>query len=577
MTNKLSGQDAMFLNVDLPHAATHITGIYIYDQSPLAGKTLGFREIVRHIESRIDVAPFMRRKIVQVPLSLGYPFWVDDELFDIDFHVRHFALPKPGDWRQFCILVSRIHSRSVDLSRSPWEMYVIEGLDNIEGLPKGSFAILSKTHHAALDGTAGAELTWALHDVAGVAGRPIAVVDKKKPVEPQRAHLTLAQTVSRMLYDNVLSTARMAGPLSRVLPRLPATALRTLGRALSGGKATAPQTRFNADVAAARVWDSVTFDLDDVKKIKAVVPGATVNDAVIAIIGGAMRRYLDSKRELPSKSLIALAPVNTRQDAPAEASGNAISMLMFPMGTDIVDPIERLAAVHDATAESKAIQNAIGAKDLTDIGRFAPPATLGLAGRLGTMMGVGGKGPILLHNCLVTNVPGPNLSLSMLGAKLVYWCGVGPVTDGLSLIWNATSYCGKMFISLTSAPNIVPDPHFLAQCLRASFGEAQAAAAKASKDAALKASQTAPAKGAKSVPAKAAKARPAEPARPEAVKAASPKAAKSKPKAAKSRPKAVAPKPKAPEPRSTTVQPALPDAVKPAPAKSRKATPPVSS
>jgi WS/DGAT/MGAT family acyltransferase len=230
----------------------------------------------------------------------------------------------------------------------------------------------------------------------------------------------------------------------------------------------------------------VTIELDDVKRIKAVVPGATVNDAVIAMVGGAMRRYLLSKHELPPTSLITLAPVNTRgQGTSSEASGNTLSMLKFPLGTDIADPIARLEAVHAATAESKAVQSAIGAKDLTDITKFAPPATLGLAGRLATMMGVGGKGSVVFHNCLVTNVPGPNVPLYMLGAKLVYWCGAGPVTDGLSLLWNPTSYCGKMFISLTSAPNIVPDPGFLADCLKESYEELKAAAAKVAAPAAV--------------------------------------------------------------------------------------------
>jgi WS/DGAT/MGAT family acyltransferase len=520
MTNKLSGQDAMFLNVDLPHAASHITGVYIYDQSGLEGKALGFREIVRHIESRIDASPNMRRKIVQVPFNLGYPFWVDDDLFDIDFHVRHFALPKPGDWRQFCILVSRIHARSMDLSRSPWEMYVIEGLDNIEGIPKGSFAILSKTHHAAMDGTAGAELTWALHDIAGAAGKPVAVVKRDQPVPAQRPATGIIDMLTRMVADHAHATAHIAAPLSRVLPKL---TMQSLTRQLSGKWVSAPQTRFNANVSAPRVWDSVTIELDEVKKIKAAVPGATVNDAVIAMVGGAMRRYLDSKGELPPKSMITLAPVNTRQEGTAStASGNTLSMLRFPLATDIADPIARLEAVHAATAESKAIQSAIGAKDLTDITKFAPPATLGFAGRLATAMGVGGKGPVVFHNSLVTNVPGPNVPLYMLGAKLVYWCGVGPVTDGLSLLWNATSYCGKMFISLTSSPNVVPDPSFLARCLQESFEEMKAAAAEAlAKAASEKAAseKTASAKAKKAVKAGSPKAPSAKVAKAPSAKA----------------------------------------------------------
>lgn len=486
--SKLSGQDALFLKVDRPHAVSHCTMIYIYDPSTVEGQPLGFRDIVRHISERLDVSPVFRRKIVQVPYGLGYPYWVEDELFDIDFHVRHFALPKPGDWRQFCILVSRIHARSVDLARAPWEMYVIEGLDNIEGIPKGSFAILTKSHHAAMDGTAAAELTWALHDLAGAQGKPQAVVPE--PPAPQRPLWGPLDTVSRMLTDNIYGSARMAMPLARVLPKLALAGMRSVARSVLTASSGAPRTRFNTNVTAARVWNSVTLDLAEVKQIKNLVPGATVNDAVLALIGGAMRRYLQDKDELPDKSLVTLAPVNTRQGGEAAASGNTVSILTFPLCTEIEDPLQRLQAVHAATSESKALQSAIGAQDLTNLQKFAPPATLGLAGRLATLMGVGGKGPLILHNCMVTNVPGPNVPLYMLGAKLVYWCGVGPLVDGLSLIWNPTSYCGKMFVSLTSSPNVVPDPDFLGECLEQSYEEMKALVAQSAKAPTAKRSST---------------------------------------------------------------------------------------
>jgi diacylglycerol O-acyltransferase len=471
---KLSGQDALFLHVDRPHAASHGTMIYIYDPSTVSGQRLGFREIVRHIENRLEPTAIQRRKIVQVPFGLGYPYWVEDDLFDIDFHVRHFALPKPGDWRQFCILLSRIHARSVDLSRAPWEMYVIEGLDNIEGIPKGSFAIVTKTHHAAMDGTAAAELTWALHDLADALGKPIPVQDKQELAQASRRTCRITDTVTRMVVDNISASARMAAPLTRVLPKLATYGLRRFAQSLRSSEGGVPRTRFNANVSAQRVWDSVTLDLATVKQIKGMVPGATINDAVLAMIGGAMRRYLQAKDELPEKSLVSMAPVNTRQEG-AERTTNTISILRFPLGTHIEDPLERLQAVQAATAESKAIQNAIGAHELTNLQKFTPPATLGLAGRLATLTGGGGKGPVLLHNCMVTNVPGPNAALYLLGAKLVHWGGMGPLADGMSLIWNPTSYCGKMFISLTSSPNIVPDPEFLVRCLRDSYEEMYAA------------------------------------------------------------------------------------------------------
>ncbi|MCY1406525.1 putative diacylglycerol O-acyltransferase [compost metagenome] len=513
MISKLNGLDAMFLNVDRPHAASHCTMIYIYDQSTVKGQRLGFRDVVRHIEGRLDASPTFRRKIVQVPFGLGYPYWVEDDLFDIDFHVRHFALPKPCDWRQFCILVSRIHARAVDLSRAPWEMYVIEGLDNVEGIPKGSFAILTKTHHAATDGTAAAELTWALHDLVGSRGKSVPVTEKKQPASAKRTRFPYVDTFTRMVTDNVTASARMAVPLARVLPKLATTGVRSFARSLLAGDGGAPRTRFNADVSAKRVWDSVTLDLADIKRIKNLVPGATVNDAVLALIGGGLRRYLVAKDELPAKSLVSLAPVNTRQDASEnQTAGNSVSMLRFPLGTHLDDPLERLQAVQAATSESKTVQQAIGARELTDLQKFTPPATLGLAGRLATATGMGGKGPVVLHNCMVTNVPGPNVPLYMLGAKLVHWGGVGPLVDGLSLIFNPTSYCGKLFISMTSAPNVLPDPEFLCECLNASFEEMkQLADGEVEKVAAKQKVEAKPAKAAK-------KAAPARKARaPKAV------------------------------------------------------------
>jgi diacylglycerol O-acyltransferase len=333
-------------------------------------------------------------------------------------------------------------------------------------------------HHAAVDGTAAAELTWALHDVAGARGKAVSVLRKKPSVVAQSPAPGFVETVTRVLTENVSSAVRMAAPLARVLPKLTLTGLKAIGRALTSPGSGAPRTRFNANIVAGRVFDTVSIDLVEVKRIKDAVPGATVNDAVLAIIGGGLRRYLSAQKELPARSLVALAPVNTRQDAAERTTtGNTISFVTFGLGTDIANPLARLASVQAASTQTKALNNAIGARDLTDISKFAPPATLAFAGRLASLTGLGGKGPAVLHNCIVTNVPGPNVPLYLLGAKLVYWSGVGPVTDGVSLVWAVTSYCGRMFISLTSAPNIVSDPQVLARCVTESFEEMKAAVA----------------------------------------------------------------------------------------------------
>ena len=242
-------------------------------------------------------------------------------------------------------------------------------------------------------------------------------------------------------------------------------------------EAGVPQTRFNQPVSSQRVFESVIFEFAAIKRIRAAVAGATVNDAALAIVGGAMRRYLESKNELPQQSLMALAPVNTREEiAENQTSGNAVSFLTFPLASNTADPLERLETIQAATAQTKAMSAAIGGHDLTDVSKFAPPATLAVAGRVATMLGLGGMGQVVLHNCIVTNVPGPKSELTMLGAKLCYWSGLGPITDGVGALFAVTSFGNRMSISLTSCPEMVPDPAFFGECIRASIAELELAA-----------------------------------------------------------------------------------------------------
>ncbi|MGH6623161.1 MAG: wax ester/triacylglycerol synthase family O-acyltransferase, partial [Burkholderiaceae bacterium] len=465
---KLSGQDALFLHIDQPNAGTHGSMIYIYDQEAVPNHRLRFKQILAHIEERLEVAPFFRRKIVQLPLSLGYPYWALDDKFDINFHVRHSALPKPGDWRQFCIMASRIQSRPVDLSRPPWEMHIIEGLDNIDWLPKGSFAILTKGHHAAMDGSAFAELTWALHDLEAKKGRHVSVVRKAAIPKQEIAPSTLA-LLAQALQDNLMAPLRMAGPAAKVAPKLGAMALARVGRMLSGERLEATKTRFNASVSSQRVFDSAIFEFDQVRAIRAAVPGSTVNDVVLAVIGGALRRYLQARKELPKLTLKAASPVNTRAEKASAAGGNNISVVTFPLSTDISDPLERLRAVHDATVRTKETANAVGAAELTDLSKFAPPATLAFAGRLIALSGLGGAGPYPLHHTAVSNVPGPTVPIYLLGARMRYWSCVAPISDGMGLFHAVTSCDGKLFISPTSTPEMLPDPAHYTQCIRDSF------------------------------------------------------------------------------------------------------------
>ena len=235
---------------------------------------------------------------------------------------------------------------------------------------------------------------------------------------------TFLDTVTRIVVDNVAAPFKLAGPVSRVLPKLSVAAMKMLSRALFAPAGGAPRTRFNQPVSSQRVFESVVFDFATIKRIRAAVPGATVNDVALAIVGGAMRRYLESKKELPAQSLVALSPVNTRQDAgERQTTGNMISFLTFSLASDIADPLARLAKIRETTSQTKALSNAIGAHDLSDISKHAAPATLAFAGRLATMTGLGGMGPLVLHNCVVSNVPGANVDLDDAGREALLLVG----------------------------------------------------------------------------------------------------------------------------------------------------------
>jgi len=467
---QLTGQDAMFLYLDKPTAATSGLLVYIYDQTTAPGGLVRFKDILKYVEANLHLAPFFRKKLLRVPLELDFPYLVDDEHFDLNYHVRHIALPKPGDWRQFCIQAARIAARPLDLSRPLWEMYVVEGLDHVDFLPRGSFAILTKLHHAVVDGTALTELTWRLHTQT-----PQVPKFKVRRWTPEQAPDTLS-LLSRTAVHTALSSVRAGKALASVGPRLVGLAAR-LARDAAGGRHPVPTTRFNGPVGTQRVYDGVIFPFDDVRAIKSAVAGATVNDTVAAIVGGAVRRYLASKREPVKPSLVGFMPINTRQEtAEKQTQGNTVAVMTATVGTDIADPLQRIAVIHAATSRSKEVSSAIGARELTDLTLHAPAPTMLLASKLLLLGGFGGSPKLPFHNLCISNVPGPQFPLYFLGARLALFTVVAPVTDGFTLFFAVVSYDGKLIVTVTSAPEIVPDPAFLAQCLRASFEEMKAAA-----------------------------------------------------------------------------------------------------
>lgn len=461
---QLSGQDASFVYLDTPNTPMHIGSVAIYDPSTAPGGFVRFKDILRHIEGRLDKARSFRQKLVRVPFDLDHPYWVEDANFDLEYHVRHIALPQPGDWRQLCIQVARLHARGMDLTKPLWEFNIVEGLDNIPGIPKGSFALVSKVHHAAIDGMSGVELSAAVHDLEPKEVPEPAPSTWKPEDDPK-----LGEMLMRTWFNSVTQPVKFAKTVANTVP-----GIARLTKEIAGGdislKSTrmAPQTIFNGKVGPHRVFDGVVYSLADIRAIKDQIDGATVNDVILAIIGGALREYLMGHDALPKPSLTAMAPISVRAEGEKEALGNLVSAMMVQLGTHIADPAERLRYIHKEVKNSKAMTNAVGARTLTDYSQFMPAALAGLGARLYTRLGVAN-----LHspafNCVATNVPGPRVPLYFAGAKLVRMMGLGPVFDGMGLINTIYSYGPEIAISFTSDRAIMPDPSAYAAALQRSF------------------------------------------------------------------------------------------------------------
>ena len=459
---QLNWTDAAMVRFESPTAPMHVNPIMIYDQSTAPGGRVTFEDILAAIESRLHLAPAFRQRLAHAPGGLIAPFWVEDDAFDLEYHVRHIALPKPGDWRQFCIQVARLHARPLDLSRPPWELTVIEGLDHVDGLPKGCFALSLKVHHSAIDGVEGVALINAIHDLTA---EPAADkhVPKRRPSSDRPSLLTTVRGTAAAAVRWPVRAGRTLGP---VAPRV----LRKVGENLmdrGSAEVAVPQTRFNGVVSSHRVFDARFHDFADIRQIKALVPGATVNDVALAYVGGALRHYLDHHGELPETSLIAGCPVSIRTPEQAGKGGTMISLMRATLGSDIADPVERLGAITAVTSVDRVRREAVGAGKLVEVAELLPGALLGLASRASGLMA---RAPRLV-NTVLTNVPSSRVPLYFAGAQLVRSTGNGPIFPGVGVLHLITTYTGTFSCAVTADRDMMPDPAFYAQCMQRSFDE----------------------------------------------------------------------------------------------------------
>ncbi len=487
---QMQGLDAAFVALEQPNAPVHIGSIIVYDPSTAPDGFVRFKDILGFIENRLQLSKTLRQKMVKVPFGVDYPYWVQDADFDLEYHVRHVALPKPGDWRQLCILASRIFARPLDLTRPPWEITVIEGLDNIPGFPKGSYAMLSKVHHSAIDGVSGVDLMMATHTLTPDV-TPLATPDPWRP----EANPSQVETFIRGSLKSMTLPWRQLNATRKLMPGMFRAAKGFLKRDFDAKAILqTPKTRFNGSLSPHRMYGAESFKFGDIKAIRSLADGAKLNDVMLSITGGAMRLYLQGKEELPNSSVTAMAPISVRDESEKNAMGNQVAAMFVPLGSHIDNAHERMKYVLEETTKAKGLTDALGARQTAEMAKLAPAFAMNVGADLFYRFKLADVSKPFM-NTVVTNVPGPRIPIYSAGAKVVGVFGMMCLTDNMRLGHIVHSYMDDVTLSFTACREAIPDPDFYGECIRKSFEDhMQAVKVSETRRAAQATTKTAPAK-----------------------------------------------------------------------------------
>jgi diacylglycerol O-acyltransferase len=457
--DRLTGLDSSFLHLERDSAHMHVAGCMVFE-----GEAPTYDELVEQISSRLHLVPRYRQRLAFVPFNQGRPVWVDDPHFNIAFHVRHTALPGPGGETQLKRLAGRVFSQALDRSRPLWEIWLVEGLAD------GRFALLSKTHHALVDGVSGVDIATVLFDTSPDP-MPVAPPDHEWVARP-------LPTGAQLLADALLERATVPTEIVRGVRatlRGPRHVAQRIGRALGGvsamaraGLQAAPPSPLNVRIGPHRRFTWVSGDLQQFKAIKNAL-GGTVNDVVLAAVAGALGRYLRMHGEATEQLVLrAMVPISIRADVERGALGNRVAAMWAPLPIGVTDATERLLRISREMDGIKESGQAVGAQVLTQLSGFAPPTIMAQAARLQARQ--------RLFNLVVTNVPGPQFPLYMLGRELDAMFPMVPLAENQALGIAIMSYNGQLNFGLNADYDALPDLEALADELRASIEELVSAA-----------------------------------------------------------------------------------------------------
>ena len=466
--------DAAFINLEQTNTPQHVGGLGIYDPSTAPGGFVRFKDVIAGVVRRLERLPLFRTRLVEVPGGLDRPYWVKDANFDVEFHLRHIALPEPGDWRQLCIQVARLHSRPLDMSRPLWEAYIIEGLDNIPNLPPGCFAVYTKMHHSLVDGAGGSSFMAAMHDLRP---DPDPLEEDEKYTVPKLVDTDpgMSELLAKASVNGAKNTLQLLRGTARTALELGKYALDVARKDVPAPDMSAPRTIFNKAVGPHRVFDAAEFPLAHFKDIKNAA-GVTLNDVALGIISGALLRYLEARGEMPGEgSLAAAMPLNMRTRRGTTEDNNQVGSVFASLHTDIADPLARLAAIHEGTQEAKRSGEASPMVDSLMLAGVFSPLVTKAAARLWSRNQLSRYLPMNVTTC-ISNVAGPDFPLYCAGAKMVDYYGLGVLTPALGLFNLVFSYAGKITLSVLADRDIMPDPQFYHDCLVESYEELYRAA-----------------------------------------------------------------------------------------------------